>query len=140
MERPAGYQYMKILDDWMQKNNTSMFSTKMVYPRQLEIHLPSNKKIACDFKCYYCQGSALDMSLGLNEERCLKLLEDVGPNKFEYYVLGGAYTEPLLNPYLFRFLKLAKKNKAFFGIHTNGSQLKILEEKESFCTREWANE
>ena len=50
-------------------------------------------------------------------------------------MLGGAYTEPLLNPYLFRFLKLAKKNKAFFGIHTNGSQLKILEEKESFCTQ-----
>ena len=109
MERPAGYQYINILDDWMQKNNTSMFSTKLVYPRQLEIHLPSNKKIACDFHCYYCQGSSLDMSLGLDEKKALKLMKEIGPNAFEYYIYGGNYTEPLLNPYFMDFIRLTKK-------------------------------
>ena len=35
----------------------------------MEIHLPANKKIACDFHCYYCQGSNLDMSLGMDEKK-----------------------------------------------------------------------
>ena len=55
-------------------------------------------------------------------------------DKFEYYVYGGAYTEPLLNPYFMDFIRLTKKNNAYFGIHTNGSQLVKLHEKNEFCT------
>ena len=130
--RLDNYNYMKILTNWVDKDD--IFTKKFTWPRQLEIHLPSNKKIACDFHCYYCQGSSLNMSLGLNEKKTLKLMEEVGPNTFEYYIYGGNYTEPLLNPYFMDFIRLTKKNKAHFGIHTNGSQIKKLHKKDNFCT------
>ena len=52
----------------------------------MEIHLPSNKKFACVFHCYYCHGSALDMALGLDEEKALKLMEEIGPGAFVEYL------------------------------------------------------
>jgi wyosine [tRNA(Phe)-imidazoG37] synthetase (radical SAM superfamily) len=131
-DRLEGYNYMKILTDWT-GGKEKLFNKDFVWPRQLEVHLPSNKEIACDFHCYYCQGSSLDMSLGMDEKKVLKLLEEIGPNKFEYIVYGGAYTEPLLNKYFMDFIKLTKKNKMYFGIHTNGSQIKKLDEKDNFC-------
>ena len=131
-DRLEGYNYMKILTDWT-GGEEKLFKKDFIWPRQLEIHLPSNKEIACDFHCYYCQGSSLDMSLGMDEKKVLKLLEEIGPNKFEYIVYGGAYTEPLLNKYFMDFIKLTKKNKMYFGIHTNGSQIKKLDEKDNFC-------
>ena len=112
MPRLDNYNYMKILTDWVGEEN--IFKKKFVWPRQMEIHLPSNKKIACDFHCYYCQGSALDMNLGLDEKKALKLMEEIGPNAFEYYIYGGNYTEPLLNPYFMDFMRATKKNKANF--------------------------
>ena len=132
MPRLDNYNYMKNLTDWVDKED--IFHKEFVWPRQFEIHLPSNKEIACDFHCFYCQGSKLDMSLGLDEKKALKLMEEIGPDKFEYYVYGGAYTEPLLNPYFMDFIRLTKKNNAFFGIHTNGSQVKKLQEKNNFAT------
>ncbi len=131
-QRLDNYNYMKILTDWVDKKD--IFKKDFVWPRQMEIHLPSNKEIACDFHCYYCQGSKLDMGLGLDEKKALKLMEEIGPNTFEYYVYGGAYTEPLLNPYFMDFMRLTKKLNAHFGIHSNGSQLKKLQEKDGFCT------
>ena len=41
-----------------------------------------------------------------DEKKALKLMEEIGPDKFEYYVYGGAYTEPLLNPYFMDFISL----------------------------------
>ena len=32
------------------------------------------------------------------------------------------------------FIRLTKKNNAFFGIHSNGSQLKKLQNEQNFCT------
>ena len=132
MKRIDSYNYMKILTDWVSKDD--IFKKKFVWPRQMEIHLPANKDIACDFHCYYCQGSNLDMSLGMDEKKVLKLMEEIGPNTFEYYVYGGAYTEPLLNPYFMDFMRLTKKLNAHFGVHSNGSQLKKLQKKNGFCT------
>ena len=132
MARIDNYNYMKNLTDWV--DSKDIFNKKFVWPRQLEIHLPSNKKIACDFHCYYCQGSSLDMSLGLDEKKALKLMKEIGPNAFEYYIYGGNYTEPLLNPYFMDFIRLTKKNKAQFGIHTNVSQLNKLQHKNGFCS------
>ena len=104
---------MKNLTDWVSEED--IFNKEFVWPRQMEIHLPSNKEIACDFHCFYCQGSKLDMGLGMDEKKALKLVEEIGPNKFEYYVYGGAYTEPLLNPYFMDFIRLTKKNNAFLS-------------------------
>lgn len=131
-KRLDNYNYMKNLTDWVPKED--IFNKEFVWPRQMEIHLPSNREIACDFHCFYCQGSKLDMSLGLDEKKALKLMDEIGPNTFEYYVYGGAYTEPLLNPYFMDFMRKTKELKAHFGIHSNGSQLKKLQEKNKFCT------
>lgn len=130
--RLDSYNYMKNLTDWVDEKD--IFKKEFVWPRQMEIHLPSNKEIACDFHCFYCQGSKLDMGLGMDEKKALKLMEEIGPDTFEYYVYGGAYTEPLLNPYFMDFMRLTKKLNAHFGIHSNGSQLRKLQEKNGFCT------
>ncbi|MCK4816864.1 hypothetical protein KA005_13930, partial [bacterium] len=50
------------------------------------------------------------------------------------YIYGGAYSEPLLNPYFLDFLKLTKECGASFGIHTNGSVLTKLEQEQSFLS------
>ena len=115
--RLDNYNYMKNLTDWVDEKD--IFNKDFVWPRQMEIHLPSNKEIACDFHCFYCQGSKLDMALGMDEKKALKLMEEIGPGTFEYYVYGGAYTEPLLNSYFMDFMRLTKKLKAHFGIHSN---------------------
>ena len=71
--RLDNYNYMKNLTDWVPKEE--IFNKDFVWPRQMEIHLPSNKEIACDFHCFYCQGSKLDMSLGMDERKALKFVQ-----------------------------------------------------------------
>ena len=72
MTRLDSYNYMKNLTDWVPEED--IFKKDFVWPRQMEIHLPSNKEIACDFHCFYCQGSKLDMALGMDEKKALKLI------------------------------------------------------------------
>lgn len=133
-ERPAGYQYFKILSDHLDGDLSKIFNGELVYPRQLEIHLPGDHKRACDFDCYYCQGRLLEQPLDLREEDALRMLDELG-GKCPYVTYGGAYTEPLLNPYLLDFLRLTKQHDSYFGVHTNGALLKRLEEKQSFLTQ-----
>ena len=52
MPRLDNYNYMKNLTDWVSEED--IFNKDFVWPRQMEIHLPSNKEIACDFHCFYC--------------------------------------------------------------------------------------
>ncbi|MCK5215383.1 MAG: radical SAM protein [Candidatus Omnitrophica bacterium] len=132
--RLKNYNYLEILKNFLGGSLKKVFSGELVYPRQLEIHLPGDKERACDFKCYYCQGGLLNQALGMDEPRALKLIDEIGPDKCEYYIYGGAYTEPLLNPHLLDFLKVTKKHKVFFGIHTNGSRLKAMESESGFLT------
>src|SRR3989338_2957851 len=73
--RPAGYQYLKIVKDHLNNDLSRVFNGDMIYPRQLEVHLPGNKRMRCNFDCAYCQGNELDMSLGTWEEKGLKLME-----------------------------------------------------------------
>jgi len=54
--------------------------------------------------------------------------------KIPYYIFGGAYSEPTMNPYMMTFLHTAKDCGSFFGIHTNGSMLKTLEENQGWLT------
>jgi hypothetical protein len=53
------------------------------------------------------------MALGMDERKALKLMEEIGTNAFEYYIYGGAYTEPLhkynTQKHLFQFLPLILK-------------------------------
>ena len=91
---------MKNLTDWVPKEE---IFKDFVWPRQMEIHLPANKEIACDFHCFYCQGSKLDMGLGLDEKKALKLMEEIGPNTFELCIWWSLY-EPLLNPCFMDFM------------------------------------
>ena len=59
-------------------------------------------------------------------------------NKLEgnipYHIYGGAYTEPLLNPYFMSFLNMTKRHGNHFGIHTNGVLLSKLEEQQGWLT------
>ena len=131
--RPAGYQYFNIVKAHLNNDLTKVFDGELVYPRQVEIHLPGDRKRACNFDCYYCQGRILEQPLAPFEEDALMIVEEL-KGRVPYFIYGGAYTEPLLNPYLLDFLKLTKKYGSRFGIHTNGSLLRRLEIEKSFLS------
>ncbi|MBA7663355.1 hypothetical protein ES703_71395 [subsurface metagenome] len=132
-ERPTGYQYFNILAEHLGNDLSRIFNGKLVYPRQMEIHLPGDHKHACNFGCYYCQGRLLEQPLVAFEDDALRIIDELR-GRIPYFIYGGAYTEPLLNPYLLDFLKLSKKRGSYFGIHTNGSLLLELEKRQSFLS------
>ena len=131
--RPSAYRYFKILKDYLRGDLSKVFSGKLIYPRQLEIHLPADHKKTCNFNCYYCQGRLLEQPMAHFEGEALELMEKL-KGKIPYYIYGGAYSEPTLNPYLLTFLNLTKKYNSYFGIHTNGSLLKNLENSQGWLT------
>ena len=91
----------------------------MIYPRQLEVHLPSDRKEACNFHCSYCQGGELDQSLGSWEEKGLRLMDKL-QGAIPLYVYGGAYTEPLMNEFFLPYLEMTKTyNNNFYGENNN---------------------
>jgi len=132
--RPRGYRYLNILTNHLGGSVEQIFNGQLVYPRQLEIHLPGDHEKACNFGCYYCQGRFLEQPLAAYEERALKLLDDL-EGRIPFVIYGGTYTEPLLNPYLAEFLEVTKRHNSTYGIHTNGSLLGRLEEEDGFLTR-----
>ncbi|MCK4307120.1 hypothetical protein KAW50_02710 [candidate division WOR-3 bacterium] len=131
-DRPVGYQYFKILKDHLGSLD-KIFNGKLIYPRQIEIHLPADHKKSCNFNCYYCQGRILKQPLVPWELDALDLIRELS-GKIPYYIYGGAYSEPMLNPYMMTFLHVTKRYGANFGIHTNGSYLKILEKAQGWIT------
>lgn len=131
--RPAGYNYSQILLDHLGGNYDKVFNGEFLYPRQLEIHLPGDHRRACNFGCYYCQGKILEQPLGDFERDALTLVRELN-GRIPYMIYGGAYTEPLLNPFLLDFLKATKKTATNFGIHTNGSLLMKREGDEGFLS------
>lgn len=132
-DRPSGYNYLEILKGHLGGDLSKVFNGEFVYPRQLEIHLPGDGKRACNFNCYWCQGRILDHSLGHFEDKALELVGKL-KGAIPFHIYGGAYTEPLLNPYLIDFIKMTKATGANFGIHTNGSLLANLEIKNRFLS------
>ena len=99
--RPDGYQYIDILKNHVGGDFGNIFNgEKLIYPRQMEVHLPGDRTTPCNFNCYYCQGKLLNQPLGQWEEKGLRLMEQL-KGKIPYYIYGGAYVEPLLNKYLF---------------------------------------
>lgn len=120
--RPSGYRYEEILREHLGGDFSRVFDGKLVYPRQLEVHLPGDGKKKCEFECYYCQGRILDQALGQWEEVGLWLVEKLA-GAIPYQIYGGAYTEPLLNVWLPEYVSVTKKSGSWFGIHTSGVRL-----------------
>ena len=131
--RPKQYKYYDQLMEHLKGDESVFFNNKLVYPRQFEIHLPSNHKIHCNLNCKHCQGRYFIKNLGNWELDALELMNKL-KNSIPYYIYGGAYSEPTLNPYFLAFLATTKKYGNHFGIHTNGTMLKLLEEKQGWLT------
>jgi MoaA/NifB/PqqE/SkfB family radical SAM enzyme len=133
ISKPSGYRYFKILEDHLKGDLSKIFNKKLVYPRQMEIHLPADHKKACNLGCTFCAGKLFAKDLGHWEMDALDLLNKL-KGAIPFNIFGGAYTEPLLNPYLMTFLNTTKKWGSHFGIHTNGSMLRSLEENQGWLT------
>lgn len=133
-ERLNAYRYFDLLKQHLGGDLSKIFNGKLVYPRQFEIHLPGDGKTACNFNCCYCQARKLEKTLGRFEETALSLVNKLG-GKIPWITFSGQYTEPLLNPYLFHFIKAIKKQGSYYGIHTNGSLLGLLDVKNGFLMK-----
>ena len=126
------YNYYNNLLEHVGKNY-EFFSDTFVFPRQLEIHLPGNHKTHCNLNCKWCQGSNFIRRLNHWENIGLNLVNNL-KGKIPFHIYGGAYTEPLLNPYLLSYLATTKKYGNNFGIHTNGVLLNTLENTLGYIT------
>jgi len=133
MARPEIYRYLDQFTEHLGNASERVFNGKIIYPRQLEVHLPSDRKVACNFDCHYCQGRQVAHLLSNWEEDGLRVIEQL-QGAIPYYIFGGVYTEPLMNEYLPEYIKLAKKYKNNFGMHTNGSLFEELEYKKGLCS------
>jgi len=125
--RPDVYLYYKQLMTHLKGREDVFFNGELIYPRQFEIHLPADHKRPCDLNCPHCAGKSFVRDLGHWEMTALELLDKL-EGKIPFHIYGGAYTEPLNNPYYLTFLSMTKKYGNHFGIHTNGVLLNWLEE------------
>jgi len=123
--RPKVYRYWDQLIEHIGSPDV-IFNGEFVWPRQFEIHLPSNHLQACNLNCAHCAGGRFDKSLGTWEITGLRLLDRL-EGKIPFHIYGGAYTEPILNPYYMAFLAMTKRHGNHFGIHTNATTLLTLE-------------
>ncbi len=131
--RPKAYKYTEIFKQHIDNDLRKIYNNTLIYPRQLEVHLPGDGSRPCNFDCYYCQGKALSRAVGRWEEKGLSLLAQL-KGSIPYQIYGGAYAEPLMNRFLLEYLKMTKRFANSFGIHTNGSLFAALEEKNGFCS------
>lgn len=132
-KRPPEYRYWDQLMAHFNGNKMPFFNGDLILPRQFEIHLPGNHKQPCNLNCPHCAGKYFRKDLGTWEMEALELLDKI-KGKIPYHIYGGAYTEPLLNPYFMTFLHMTKKYGNHFGIHTNGVYLSKLEEQIGWLT------
>lgn len=131
-KRPDKYRYYEQLKDHVGGEEV-FFDGRLVYPRQLEIHLPADHKAPCVMHCLHCQGGRFEQGMGNWEQAGLSLLHKL-KGRVPFHVYGGAYTEPVTNPYLGAYLGATKYYGNHFGIHTSGSPLWELEEHTGLLT------
>jgi wyosine [tRNA(Phe)-imidazoG37] synthetase (radical SAM superfamily) len=130
----SGYGYYDNLIEHLGTDATAViFGKDFYWPRQFEIHLPSDHKTSCNLHCKWCQGSLYDKQLGVWELKGLDLLDKL-KGAIPYHIYSGVYTEPTMNPYLLSYLATTKKHNNCFGIHTNGTKLLALENAVGFLT------
>lgn len=122
MPRPAAYDYLGQLTAHLGGSLDRVFDGTLVWPKQLEIHLPGDGKRRCNFNCSWCQGNLLERPLADWEDKALRLIDGIA-GAVPLHVFGGAYTEPMLSQRFADFLRLTKKHGNNFGIHTNGTML-----------------
>lgn len=96
MDKPkiggSGYNYSENLLNHLESQGINdILSDNFYWPRQLEIHLPSNHKINCNLNCQWCQGRFHTKDLGNWELDGLELLEKVKGN-IPYHIYGGKTT------------------------------------------------
>lgn len=132
MLRPKGYYYWDQLIEHI-GSPERIFDGKMTWPRQLEIHLPNDKKHPCSYFCHYCAGLKFQKDLGDFEIDGLELLRKL-KGRIPYHIYGGSYTEPIGNPYFMAYMAMTKNTGAHYGIHTNGGIMKRLEENTGWLT------
>ena len=128
--RPESYRYFDNLVDHV-RGKQNFFNGELVYPRQLEIHLPGDHNRPCDLHCAHCQGHLFEKGLGLWEGKVLALLHKL-EGKVPFHIYGGAYTEPTINPYLMAYCNTTKYYGNYFGIHTNGVALWSLQQQQAW--------
>ena len=126
--RPKQYLYWDQLMEHLHGDTSVFFSESFVYPRQLEIHLPGNHNKAYLLGCSHCAGRYFQKDLGTWELDGLEILNRL-KGKVPYHIYGGAYTEPILNPYFLTYLATTKRHGNHFGIHTSGILLDEMENK-----------
>lgn len=131
--RPPEYCYWDLLLEHLEGDKSRFFDGSLVYPRQFEVHLPANHVSPCDLNCPHCAGKYFQKDLGTWELDALELLNKL-QGKIPYHIYGGAYTEPLMNPYYMTFLSTTKKYGNHFGIHTSGHLLLKLEQQQGWLT------
>lgn len=127
------YHYWSQLQSYLKSINASIRNGSMVYPRQMEIHLSGNHIKPCNLHCQHCAGKFFTKDLGTWELDGLEILNKL-EGKIPYHIYGGAYTEPLLNPYFMTYLATTKKYDNHFGIHTNGTLLYQMEQNFKWLT------
>lgn len=132
MARPNVYRYWDLLLEHIESPEP-IFDGELTWPRQFEIHLPGNCKKPCNLDCFYCAGRNFIKDLGSFEIDALCLIRELN-GRIPYINFGGSYTEPILNPYFMAFMAMAKKTGSHFGIHTNGTVMKRLEEDTGWLT------
>jgi len=136
--RPPPYLYWKQLLEHLriagiEDPEQHILEKRFAWPRQWEIHLPNDHKKPCNLHCPHCAGKLFEHGLGRWESKALALQESLA-GVIPFHVYGGAYTEPLGNPYFMAFLGGTKRHDNHFGIHTNGVLLRTLEERQGFLT------
>ncbi len=141
--RPPEYCYWDLLMDHLgverdilygnYEATNIFFSDELVYPRQLELHLPGDHRSPCALNCPHCAGRYFKQDLGTWEMTALDLLNNL-KGAIPYHIYGGAYTEPLMNPYFMALMHVTKKYSNHFGIHTSGHLLLKLEQQMGWLT------
>ena len=134
---PLGNRYAELLDLHLgiQDNpqEFKQFSGEIVWPRQLEIHLPNYTNVACNLTCEHCQGQNLNRAMNPYDDVMLPLLNKL-EGRIPLFVISGAYCEPTLNPRVIEYIRAIKKQGASFGLHTNGTLLTAMEKKSGFVS------
>lgn len=130
------YRYLEQLQNYIEtaeKRYVRGNPAPFIYPKQLEIHLPSDRNTPCNLACDHCFSTLYKKELGRWETEGLKLLHNL-KGAIPYSIFGGAYTEPTASPFLFPYLETVKHYGNHFGVHTNGTYLFDLEKQQRFLT------
>lgn len=135
-KRIKEYRYLEQLKEHMKtakKMYIPDYDEPFIYPKQLEIHLPGDRQLACNLSCKHCFANRYKKDLGRHESIGLNLLHKL-KGIIKIHIYGSSYTEPTASPFLFSYLSTTKMYDNTWGIHTNGTYLKSLEEQNKFLT------